>query len=228
MRVLDTEDDVSPGHSVRAHSCLYSVQHFRVCGARGTNVNSEPKRVRFVCLPTEPPAKFRYSALNCTKPLPSTYCSIHQPLSTSQSALYNPLRVTYAAVTQTTKIMNCVSSLGKWNSHTQTFMISCMSGVSLCLHFLSIFCTHIPSPPCMLHEQQVPTAFIPSTQRYLAKHARCAEPHYATCPFLLSIVVLFVHINSNIRAVVCLEFVLIFTFHLFSCLSAAYLETTTL
>jgi len=109
------------------------------------------------------------------------------------------------------------------NLHDQLY-----AGCVIVSSFLSIFSMHIPSPPCMLHAQQVPTSVIPSPQRYLAKHATCAEAHYATCPILQSTVVLYVHINSNINASVYLEVVLIFTFHLFSCLSAAYLETTTL
>jgi hypothetical protein len=72
-------------NSVRTYrySYLYSVQHFLVSGAHGTESNW----VSFVCLPTEPPAKFRYSALNCTKTasfhiLFNSLATLNQPFGT--------------------------------------------------------------------------------------------------------------------------------------------------
>jgi hypothetical protein len=67
VRVVDISDGVSPGNFVRTYRYLYSVQHFVVCGACGTNINSESNWVSFLCIPTESPAKFRYSVLNYTK-----------------------------------------------------------------------------------------------------------------------------------------------------------------
>jgi len=98
---------------------LHSV-HFLVCGTHGTNVKSESNWVRFVCLPTQPPAKFRYSALNWTKSVSFHILFNSLAISTSHSALYNPVWVTYAVVTQTNKIMNCMSSpLQESETHTQ-------------------------------------------------------------------------------------------------------------
>ena len=158
-----------------------------------------------------------------------------------------------------------------------------MSGVSLCLHFLSIFCMRIPPPPCILSSSSLlysittrligkarqlcrtSLRYVPHPVQNLTKlrappvqnlttirAPSCAEPHYDTCPILcrtslsyvphlcrtslryatfpilLSIIILYVHTDSNISAAVYLEVVLIFTFCLFSCLSSAYLETTRL
>ena len=72
---------------VLTHIYPYSVQHFLVCAAHGTNVNSESNWVSFVCRPTVFQAKFRYSALNCTKTasfhiLFNSLATLNQPFGT--------------------------------------------------------------------------------------------------------------------------------------------------
>ena len=86
----------------------------------------------------------------------------------------------------------------------------------------------------MLHAQHVPPLFhhhnaiwqsTPVVQNLTT--LRYATLRYVP-PILLSTVILSVRTNSNMSAVVYIRVVLIFTFRMFSCLSAACLETTRL
>jgi len=81
----------------------------------------------------------------------------------------------------------------------------------------------------MLHAQHVPSLFHHHNAIWQSTPVvqNLTTLRYVP-PILLSTVILSVRTNSNMSAVVYIRVVLIFTFRMFSCLSAACLETTRL